>query len=545
MKNILTYIAVISSIALTAYSLTGCLDLDPSDKYSEATVWNSKESVDQYIYGLYAVIKENSEIFNPAKFTDAYSDLIKSSSWNQYKHYYNMALLQETTFNSSDAGPFECWADLYNRIRRENEFLRDAAANYNKIGEETMRPRVAEVRFIRAFVYMQLIRIYGGVVIRKEVDGPKQNDKARSSEQDSWRFVMQELEEAARNLPLSWPAVHEGRVTKAAAWGLLSRSALYAKDWAKAIEAADSCKKAGGQLAENYSEIFSDRSSKENLMTVQFLPGYFGFVSHRHDTFFRPYGDSKNHKNAVVYAAFGPTAELADSYEMQDGTPFSWATHGAEPYKNREPRFYATILYNGAEWENRQIETFVGGSDGIQPFTLSGTASASVTGYYFKKFIKENDKSWETEGSSHFGIIIRYGEVLLNKAEAQAEAGNIDEALISLNEIRERADLPKAAAANKDDFMKQLRHERIVELAGEGFRYWDLRRWRLAETYLNGTCAHGVKITKNTGTGDLSYTEVEIDAGQKRIFYDRYYAFSIPITERTSNKLLGPNNPGW
>ena len=112
MKNILTYIATISSIVLTTHSCTAGLDLDPSDRYSEATVWSSKESVDQYIYGLYAVIKEYSEIFNAAKFTDAYSDLIKSSSWNQYEHFYNMALLQETTFNSSDAGPFECWRNL-------------------------------------------------------------------------------------------------------------------------------------------------------------------------------------------------------------------------------------------------------------------------------------------------------------------------------------------------------------------------------------------------------------------------------------------------
>ena len=83
----------------------------------------------------------------------------------------------------------------------------------------------------------------------------------------------------------------------------------------------------------------------------------------------------------------------------------------------------------------------------------------------------------------------------------------------------------------------------MVELAGEGFRYWDLRRWRLAEDVINGQCAHGVKITQS---GDrLNYEQIEVDDGLTRVFYDRYYAFSIPVSERANNTLCGDNNPGW
>ena len=155
--------------------------------------------------------------------------------------------------------------------------------------------------------------------------------------------------------------------------------------------------------------------------------------------------------------------------------------------------------------------------------------------------------SAERQGSSHFAIFLRYGEVLLNKAEALAEADwnkNKTEALATLNRIRGRVGLPARTAASKEEFMELLRHERMVELAGEGFRYWDLRRWRLAVEVINGKEAHGVKITKNPD-GTFHYEQIAVDGGKKRIFYERYYAFSLPLTEMKNNRLIGENNPGW
>jgi len=214
------------------------------------------------------------------------------------------------------------------------------------------------------------------------------------------------------------------------------------------------------------------------------------------------------------------------------------------PYDDRDPRFYATILYNGASWENRVIDTKPGGDDAIGEFALSGTASSSVTGYWLKKFITEGETGWETNGSDHFGITVRYGEVLLNKAEALAELGRLSEALDALNQIRDRVGLPARTASSKDAFMQHLRTERMLELAGEGFRYWDLRRWRLGEDVINGQSCHGCKITENAD-GSLSYEQVDVDAGQTRVFTENYYAFSCPVGERSNNELFGDNNPGW
>lgn len=556
MKRIYTYALLVAFVSLLASSCDKVLNIDPSDRFSPAAVWKNENSVDKYVYGFYGFLKESTEIYdsNMKAFTDAYTDIIKSSSWDQYGHKYNKTLFEESAINSDDAGPFSCWtgdAGCYNRIRRQNEFLRDAPAYVGQFKEDFIRVRCAEVRFIRAYAYYRLIRVYGGVVLRTEVDGPQKNDKARSTEAESWAQVIDDLKYAAANLPVSWD--NNGRVTKAAAFGMLSRAALYAGDWKLVTDAADSCAYYGGKLSleanGGYAAVFSSRTNPENLLTVAFLPGYGGQgASHRADVFFRPVGDGKYHGNASVYGAFGPTSELVDSYEMADGSEFSWATHGSDPYKGREPRFYATILYNGADWEGRKIQTYVDGEDGISKFATEGTASSSVTGYYLRKWITEDDKTWSKNGSSHFAILVRYAEVLLNKAEAYARMGDLANALVCLNEIRSRVGLPERTAADEAEFMKHLRHERMVELAGEGFRLWDLRRWRLAhdeDGFIHGKQAHGVKISKDEATGALTFSQVEVDAGMKRLFPERFYLFSLPVNERSNNKLLGQNNPGW
>lgn len=553
MKKIFEYIMILSAVSAAFCSCDDVLNIDPTDRYSYESVWGSQESVDQYVFGFYSLLKESSEISNAnmAGFTDAYSDIIKNGSWDQYNHTYNYALLMDTYFNGTSAGCHECWSYCYEKIRRHNEFLRDAPGFEEKLGKEFINDRIAEVRFMRAFAYYRLIRVYGGVVLRTSVDGPAQNDKARSSEEDSWSLVMEDLQFAAENLPDSWD--QSGRVTKAAAYGMLSRAALFAKKWDVVVDAADKCKEFGGTLDPSYANVFSDSFSPENLLVVNFLPGYLGQgLSHNADLHFRPVGDSPFHNNKLILSTFAPTSELVDSYEMADGTDFSWEEHGNDPYTGREPRFYASILYNGAKWEGREIETYVGGADGFMDFRDENTASSTTTGYYLKKWITEEATDWETKASSHFSIMLRYAEVLLNKAEALAEQGHVSDAMIVLNEVRTRVGLPEKSASNKAEFMKILRKERMVELAGEGFRFWDIRRWRIAgddlavegDGIIHGAVAHGVKITKDAD-GNFSYEQVAVDAGRTRVFLDHYYAFSIPVEERSNNRLFGDNNPGW
>lgn len=541
--------------ALCGTSCSDVIDLNPGDRFSPATVWSSTTTVDSYVLGLYSIFSSSCEFYGTGSpnLTDAYSDILKSGSWDQYNHSYNRSLFQESAFNSTSAGAFECWSTHYGRIRRENEFLRDAPKYREKFGEKWMDTRIAEVRFCRAYAYYLLCRVYGGVILRTEVDGPEQNDKARSTEADCWDFIIEELKDLAPQLPQgnktengdNWDDANYGRATQQAAYGLLSRVALFAERWDVAAQAARDVEKCGGALdLTGYANVFNGdlKSNKEILFGVDFEQDV---ITHRYDAYVRPSGDAKALGTSALYSVFFPTSELADSYEMADGTPFSWETHGSDPYTGREPRFYATILYNGASWMGRTIESYVGGADGFKEYENSKSANTTVTGYYLRKYLKDGDKSWITAYSAQTCILIRYAEVLLNKAEALAELSwdqNSVEALQALNDVRGRVGLPSRQTASKEEFMEFVRYERMVELAGEGFRYWDLRRWRLAEEVINGKNVHGVKITK-TDSG-FNYEHVDADNGNKRIFYDRYYHFAIPESERSKNPLCD-NNQGW
>lgn len=541
--------------ALCGTSCSDVIDLNPGDRFSPATVWSSTTTVDSYVLGLYSIFSSSCEFYGTGspKLSDAYSDILKCGDWDQYSTSFNKSLFQESAFNSTSAGAFECWSSHYERIRRENEFLRDAPQYREKFGEKWMDTRIAEVRFCRAYAYYLLCRVYGGVILRTEVDGPEQNDKARSTEADCWDFIIEELKDLAPQLPQgnktengdNWDDANYGRATQQAAYGLLSRVALFAERWDVAAQAARDVEKCGGALdLTGYANVFNGdlKSNKEILFGVDFEQDV---ITHRYDAYVRPSGDAKALGTSALYSIYFPTSELADSYEMADGTPFSWETHGSDPYTGREPRFYATILYNGASWMGRTIESYVGGADGFKEYENSKSANTTVTGYYLRKYLKDGDKSWITAYSAQTCILIRYAEVLLNKAEALAELSweqNSVEALQALNDVRGRVGLPSRQTASKEEFMEFVRHERMVELAGEGFRYWDLRRWRLAEEVINGKNVHGVKITK-TDSG-FNYEHVDADNGNKRIFYDRYYHFAIPESERSKNPLCD-NNQGW
>ena len=544
MRASIKWIWSLAATALLAGACSDVLNIDPTQSYRAEIAFKDETTLDHYIYGFYMYLKNNVEQFNPnaTTYTDCYSDIMKSGSWDQSNHGYNRAILSESSFSSQNAGSFECWADAYTMIRRINEFLHDLPANRSRFDANYINVREAEARFVRAFAYYKLLRVYSRCVLRTELDGPEQNDKPLSTPEACWKFVNDELSWCAENLPET--PVTTGRLYKAAAYGMLSRCALYAEQWQMAIDAADACKEHGADLMPNYADVFALSHCVENLISIDFTKD--GVVSHRADLFFRPSGDSPYHKNLKLFSHMGPTSELVDEYEMADGTPFDWTTHGSDPYTGREPRFYASILYNGATWEGRTIETFRGGTDARQDYRNTGAAESTVTGYYLRKFITENETAWETMGSSHFGTHLRYAEVLLNKAEAYARLNKYTESMDALNEVRRRVGLPDRSASDEETAMGYIRHERMVELAGEGFRFWDLRRWKLGVEVLNDKAMHGVDIVRNDD-GTFTYTQVEIDGGSKRIFHERYYAFAIPESERTNNNAidLSDNNPGW
>ncbi len=558
----------ITIAALFVIAATSCndlvLNLENSQSLDDEAIWSSETSADNYITASYKTFSDVSQVAESrTKYFDSFSDIMKSTSWDQYNHGYNSTLLSLNGFRTGSAGSLECWDEVYTRIRRANVLLVDMDRYAEgRFDEDWCKVRRAEVRFCRAFSYYRLIRVYGGVILRTHNsgvnggvdDGSYEEDihRARMTEAESWQFVLDELQWAAQYLPERWPDSGLGRATKSSAYALMTRIAVHAQQWQVAIDAAEQVYKLGSALAPDYAKVFQVDSDQDNsselLFALYYLPTT---VSHSYDSRNRPVGDTEVY-GVSVYAEHVPTGELADMYEFSDGTDFSWSTWSgthSDPFTDREPRFHATVMFNGCQWESRTIETFDNGTDSFVEFTQSGSTNGhTCTGYYLRKYLQEGSNFVEY-GSYQYNAVLRYAEVLLNKAEAYAEldyARYQNEALGALNEVRARVGLPGRTATDaptRDAFMALLRKERCVELAGEGLRYWDLRRWKLAESVIHGQNAHGVKISDD-GAGNYTYEIVECDGGTTRIFLESYYYPSLPTQELSNNKLA-VNNPYW
>lgn len=580
MKKI-AYIFASIAVTLGASSCNDELNIRSTTQFTPEDIWNDETAAEGYVIASYQTFADHSNNYNidGNKFYDAFSDIAKSTSWDQYEHQYNKTWMLSTSFGKNNAGVFNCWDTEYGRIKRANRLLNEIDIyGVSRYGEEWCDIRRAEVRFCRAISYFYLARVYGGVVLRTDKsgvtgeldDGRYEEDihRARLSEEETYQYIIDEMNWAIEHLPNSWSGKYLGRATKGMVYGFLSRIALYAKQWDVVVDAADKCKSLGGydlkqaetknfdDLVENYKSLFNCKFDAANRKEVIYaIYGKKDIKMNNYDLQMRPFGDSKNPNMGNVNARIVPTAELADMYEFYNGTPIDWSDwtwDWDDPYTQREPRFQATILYNGADWEGRKIQTYVGSGvdNGLDFYTEyqnnASTNGHTPTGYYFRKYLMEDEEITTSSRSYNTDIVLRYAEVVLNKAEAQAELDDISNALITLNLVRSRVGLPGKTttdAPDKEAFMALLRKERCCELAGEGLRFWDLRRWDLARQTIDGQNVHGCKITLGTN-GKYSYEVVDADGGTKRMYQERYRFFSLPSSELNNNHLC-VDNPDW
>lgn len=543
MKKNIIYLLLLLGFAASC----DVLDVEPPLKYSEETAWRNEKNCNMYVSGFYAALKDASEVSN-GNLSDGYTDLLKYSSYLGTDHNRVLAVKD---FITSANGILGQWNDTnWERIRRNNEFLADADVQGKHLDPEFLKLRKAETRFIRAFLYYRIIKTHGGVIIRvadERVDDQREQHKARASEEDSWKFVMQEFEEIAEILPEKWEKDEDqGRVTKGAAYAMLAKCALYAKNYDKAIEAGkkvEELEKAGIYgLMNNYNDVFTQKFNKELIIAVYFKkPEY----AHEFDRKYVPSGDKTSDGEAAGGWA-APTEELVGQFDIKNENgvweEFDWSKHSADPWSNRDPRFYSTVLYNGATWKGRTLETYEGGADGFIPYSSANSTNSTVTGYYIRKFLDENNTNYINDKSDQYGILMRYAEVLFILSEAYAEKGDIPTALTYLNKIRTRAGMPNRVTNSKDEYFKYLEKEKCIEMAFEGQRLDDLKRWRRAKDIINGKRAHGVKITK-LDDGSFEYQVVECD-DVDRYFPDKYYLLPIIDSERKNNNLC-TQNPLW
>ena len=548
--------------AATLFLSASCskyLETTPTSQVSDILVWTDTQYTDLYVNAFYSYLHDYGQ-FGSAQFnsnmTEGLTNSLKYGSPTPGGHYgdsNNYLFYPERIMASGSL--LDIWGGAYNRIRRVNEFL-TSLARYSTYDEATNKMYEAQARFFRAYVYFQLAKRHcngnqGGVILYEDLNLVK--DKNHATEAETWDFIEKDLEFAAQNLPKRWDAGNEGRVTRYMAYGLLSRVELYAERWEKAEVAADSVILRGGySLMPNYADAWKGDNSES---IIQFRYDPVNGLSHQHEIYHVPYGDFTRIEDTEIGGTAVPTQEMVEEYEDKDGNVVDWSpwhvsgpVAARPPYENLEPRFAATVLYNGCTWKGNVMDITEDGQFGrfMNYRADSYPNGRTVTGYYMRKFLTcENDEAFKeldiTRGKRGGAtwVELRLAEVYLNRAEARMHTGG--DALADINAVRRRVGLPDRTGLSGDALFAALRHERKVELSYEGHLWWDMRRWKLAATEYNNYRCHGLKPAGSPGSYTFEYVDCD---GEDRKFPAKLYILPVPTSETNVNTAI-TQYPEW
>jgi hypothetical protein len=557
---------------VAAIVIAGCKKYEqfPVDKVTISYVFDPKDSAgvsaQQFLYGIYAKVKNGHNRIG-SDYLDAASDDAVSSAFGPSNE---VTVLSTAAYNSYTIPTDEnLWAYYYQGIRSANIFIGNidvvpVLAQYN--GYSIKHLWKNEARFMRAYFYFELVKRYGGVpLLGNKVFTINDNVALpRNSFSDCINYIVSEcdaIKDTLLTVPLTNPNADSHRVTEGAALALKARVLLYAASplfngsnidaanpltgyadfqsarWVQAAAAAKAVMDLGTySLVPNFKDVFLVQNNPEIIFMRQGDNGY-GI-----ETANGPVGFTA----AVGKGQTSPTQELAAAFPMANGLPITDPASGYDsnnPYSNRDPRLTYTLLYNGAQWLNTQLQTYTGGQS--KP---NSAVQQTQTSYYMRKFMGNFETANSYSGHNEDWLVIRYADILLDYAEAQNEAAGPDASVYqALTTIRQRAGIQPGAnnlyglAANmsKDDMRTVIRNERRVELAFEESRYWDIRRWKTAETILNQP-RQGLSVTLN-GTGFL-YNPINVLA--TKFVAPKMYLYPIPYDEVLKNPNM-KQNPQW
>lgn len=525
-------------------SLDSSLDVIPHDRLSGATVFANTSTADLFLNDIYNSLPDGNNYDDPM---DNWTDnSICSFAWPYSRSEFQQNTMTPASLNfGGETLNFE-WSTNYAYIRKCNVFIASVTASALPATYKT--PRLAEARFLRAFFYQVLWMGYGGVPITTSpMDYGTQGDSvflARSTSDDTYKFIASELTAIAPSLPMTPQA---GRASNGAALTLLGWIQLYDHDFAAS---AASNKKVidnnGYSLFPDYASLFLDNTANSEAIF------YRQYIARVKGNFYGSVDGPTFTKGGVEtsWGAVNPTQELVDDYAMDNGLPISNPSSGYDathPYNHREKRFYQSIVYDGSYFYNDTIYTRQGiGSP--NEIDLSDHNDAGQTGYYIRKNINVNialgPDNWNGLSGGQNYYYFRYAEVLLNYAEAQNEAVGPDATVYNaINQVRTRVALPNLTAGlSQADMRTAIRRERRVELAFEDKRWFDLRRWQTAATVLNRP-VHGIAINQ-TGPGAFSYVYVTTPGGNHKFDASKNYLLPIPQYAIDQNSKL-KQNPGY
>lgn len=605
MKNILKVLLFCFCTLIMASCNTDFLNQSPADEYSEVEVFKDPTLIEVYVNGIY------SSIHNPvrgadgvlkAEFVDEAHDM-----WYSFNEFNNSVITPDF-FNWW----FETWGGLYTGIRKCNMFFKNVGTGQfdnTKTDGKTLKERLTgEVYFIRALFYHQLVSLYGGVpLVTTPYNLADDYNVPRSSYADCIKYIVQQCDSAASLLPEVESGANAGRATKGAALALKSQVLLYAASdlhnnnakfsgfskpellgytsgsshdrWLAAKNAAKQVMNLGlyslykpnpslgEDIAQNYSDIFIAKSTSEDIWVKYYNTKYGGEAATQTNC-----NDLMLVAGPNGYWLWGqdtPVGNLVDDYEMSDGSSFSWRnpTQAAQPYKNRDPRFYGTVLYEGAKWITRTSDGIA--SDPIgqiqvgtwekwnnttnQKYEVYGLDTRNgpfypfnggYTGYYLRKFIDPVEQAnARYQGADTPWRYFRYTEILLNYAEACIELGEEGEALTYINMIRTRAGMPSISETGSA-LRDRYRHERRIELAYEDKRFYDVRRWLIGETGYQDATGVTVTYELNSDHSTAAIPTIVPIVVQQRTWLDKAYFLPFYRSELNKNTSL-IQNPGY
>ncbi len=578
MKNI--YLTVAACASLLCY---GCESLDyiPADQMSGTTFWKTEEHARQAAIGMYAAMK--AQWCFGMEFTfDMCSDIADGTApWADISH--------GTSFSSTSSGVQNHWQHLYELVHRSNTVIRNVASMpisqetiTNVTGEAKFLRAMAYFRMLNCWGGVPYYD--ENCDINEEFSSL---NEPRSSEDEIRSHILEDLTDAIAMLPIRWKDSDLGRATRGAAYALRGKVYLFNGQWEKAIADFEEIvynrsDDYGYSLHDDYNELFrlyNGKHSDEMIFSIQSVDGNISGNALDIVSYF----GNKSTMRLIAANNIVPSTTLVDMYENADGSPFDWNTlfpgftdgdsqlrrhymcvaidqrstvvtdlldcdtsSVMDAYRLRDPRLCLNVITPYSHY----LGTDAGSNPADKQFVLADPTkggspmeamafirnSEGWNSYFWRKWIPTGnlDGYWSEYNRTPYEFpLIRLGDVILMLAEAYNETGSVDKAMTEINKIRERAGMPALNSGPEwlsvnghDEMASRIRRERAFELAGEGQRYWDIRRWGILET----TVQNATDIF-----GDLMYT---------KSYQKRHELWPIPLVEMERNTAL-TQNPGW
>ncbi len=599
------YLILVASIAFSSCKEQDFLDPVVTIELNEATTFADSARTMQFLDNIYDALG----IEAPPKNIDFPGGFPTASLSDEAEGRFAPVGATQNAINTENLSPRfvtvsnGVWYKYFLKIRAVNIFLKNV--KISPLSPALQERTSSEARFLRAYYYTVLMKYFGGIpLLGDEVrDESTPFDVLRSPYANCVDYVTKELTEIAPLLPINQTGINYGRITRGAALALKGQLLLYAASpfwngggvtddprqvgiitypaadasrWQKAFDALQDVVNMPGnpysleqftrKPGDGFYNVFLKRFNTEYVlanmqppnkhMERYLLPPSSGGTGTGNAT---ATGEGSGLTPVTTFERFldAPSQELVDAFPMRDGRGISEAGSGYNPnnpYVNRDPRFYYSVIYNGATYMNNTTQaqapifTYLGTGQTVDAFNITGTSTK--TGYYGRKMCDSTVTITVGGNTNRSYPLIRYADVLLMYAEAANEIGQPTIAINQLKEIRSRAGILAGTNGNyglkinptQAELRKMIQDERFVELSFENKRRFDLLRWKLAETKLNGNLT-GMRINRVGNTGS-NYTYTRVPMNQVRIFTFRSYLWPIPVKD-LGNNVDFVRNPGW